>query len=1190
MSKRTAFDDDGDSPRRKRGGRSRCNYCFREKPLVPLKNYCFDCIESGVECNLCHRPLRHNLIVNGICNACNRKRQHVQVGLGRNALVVALPLSNPSDPLTSLVDARSDTRNEVTHALTEHNGIKWHLTMIVLLTKLNRLAEEIDIEATFSGELVTLLLEGDFDEQFDDQVDIILKRLNEFVRNGSGWTVERVVNLSVRIAAYKPTSGSNYIKSPKYIVNKHSVLNIVNKDEKCFIWSVLASIYYPKSHQERVSKYRKFENKLNTTGLKFPLSIHHVKKFENLNPNISVNVFAYDGKTGVYPIYVTTFKDRRHHANLLLLSDGQKNHYTLITNMSGLLNQPGGHGHAKHFCNYCLHGFRDMSTLLQHTEDCIKFGPQKVVLPNENECWVKFKATQKMLKVPFVIYADFESYTEKMPADSNYMKSTTPYEKHVASGFAYLVVCSEPSRIYEPVVYRGESVVEEFLKRLKEESDKICDELKQVKPMKLTPEEELAFQTADTCYLCGKPTGDDKVRDHEHAFNGKYRGCAHSACNLQLRYRGNKAASNFYIPVIFHNLRGYDGHLILKSFKREIFKKGDISCIPNNMERYLSFTIDNLRFIDSLQFMNESLEKLCKNLRRDDFVHTLRHSPPDKYDMLIRKGVFCYDYWDGPQKADETNLPPREAFYSRLTEEHITEEDYQHAQKVWTSFELKTLGEYHDLYLKTDVLVLSDVFENFRTTCMKNYELDAAHYFSSPGLAWDAMLKMTGVELELMQEREMHDIIDKGIRGGICNISHKHAVANNIYIPETYNKNLPSSFILYLDMNNLYGTAMSEPLPEREFTFLSSEQVENFDFMNVPDDGPMGFILEVDIDYPHELHDSHSDYPLCCEAMSVQPEELSPYTRSLGEKLKINPTNNRKLICNLKRKEKYAVHCRNLKLYVSLGMKVTKIHRIISFKQSRWLKKYIDFNTEQRKRANNEFEKNFFKLMNNAVFGKTLESLRKHQDVKLVSEGRKFKKLVAKPNFKSFKIFSEDLVGVHLGKTEIKLIKPTYVGFSILDLSKTFMYDFYYNKMVKRYGSSVKLLMTDTDSFIIHVQTPDVYRDMAEDIDAYDTSDYPQNHFAYSVKNKKVLGKMKDELNGRPVQEFVGLRPKMYSLLEADGHEKKTAKGISKRVTDRLRHEEYRQALYSENSTTVTMQQIRSMKHDLFTVSLKKRV
>ena len=175
-----------------------------------------------------------------------------------------------------------------------------------------------------------------------------------------------------------------------------------------------------------------------------------------------------------------------------------------------------------------------------------------------------------------------------------------------------------------------------------------------------------------------------------------------------------------------------------------------------------------------------------------------------------------------------------------------------------------------------------------------------------------------------------------------------------------------------------------------------------------------------------------------------------------------------------------------------------------------------------------------------------------------------------------------------MSKTEIKLVKPTYVGFSILDLSKTFMYDFYYNKMVKRYGSRVKLLITDTDSFILHVQTSDVYRDMVEDINAYETSDYPQNHFAYNVKNKKVLGKMKDELNGRPVREFVGLRPKMYSLLEADGREKKMAKGISKRVTDRLRHEEYRQALYNENSTTVIMQQIRSMKYDVFTVSLRK--
>ena len=150
-----------------------------------------------------------------------------------------------------------------------------------------------------------------------------------------------------------------------------------------------------------------------------------------------------------------------------------------------------------------------------------------------------------MLKVFFVIYADFESYTDKMPAENDHKKSTTPYEKQVPSEFAYFIFCSEPLHIYEPIVYRGKNVAEEFLKRLREESDKICNKLIQIKPMKLSPEEEAAFQKADTCYLCGKPTGEDKVRDHEHVFNGKYCGCTHSACNLQLRFRRNKVTSNF---------------------------------------------------------------------------------------------------------------------------------------------------------------------------------------------------------------------------------------------------------------------------------------------------------------------------------------------------------------------------------------------------------------------------------------------------------------------------------------------------------------------------------------------------------------------------------------------------------------------------------------------------------------------
>jgi hypothetical protein len=472
--------------------------------------------------------------------------------------------------------------------------------------------------------------------------------------------------------------------------------------------------------------------------------------------------------------------------------------------------------------------------------------------------------------------------------------------------------------------------------------------------------------------------------------------------------------------------------------------------------------------------------------------------------------------------------------------------------------------------------------------CLKNYGLDSLHYFSSPGLAWDAMLRMTGVELELMQDRQMHDLVEKGIRGGICCISHKHANANNRYIEETYDSNQPTSYIVYLDMNNLYGTAMTEPLPRNNFRFLSDEQLKSFDFTTVPDDSPTGYILEVDLEYPTDLHDSHSDYPLCPESVVINNEDLSPYTRSLAEKLGLSSSHCKKLVADLHNKQRYSLHYRNLKLYVRLGMKIVKIHRVLSFSQSKWLKPYIDFNTEQRKKAKNDFEKNFFKLMNNAVFGKTMENIRKHQDVKLVNNERKFRRLTSKPNFKSFKIFSQDLVAVHMAKKEVKLIKPTYVGMTILDLSKMFMFTFHYDKILQRYGKKAKLLMTDTDSLIYHIETSDIYEDIIDDLDSYDTSDYPPSHPAYSVANKKVLGKMKDEYNGTPIKEFVGLKPKMYSILDACDKEKKTAKGISRRLTVEMRHEAYKQALFDEKCFMATMNQIRSVKHEVYTMTLTK--
>ena len=273
-------------------------------------------------------------------------------------------------------------------------------------------------------------------------------------------------------------------------------------------------------------------------------------------------------------------------------------------------------------------------------------------------------------------------------------------------------------------------------------------------------------------------------------------------------------------------------------------------------------------------------------------------------------------------------------------------------------------------------------------------------------------------------------------------------------------------------------------------------------------------------------------------------------------------------------------------------MKLITVHRVLGFDQSPWLKQYIDFNTEKRKNARNDFEKDFFKLLNNAVFGKTMESVRKRVNVKLVNTEKQLKKLSSSPLFDYFSIFDENLVAVNMKKPTLYLNRPIYVGFCILELSKTLMYDFHYNYIKAKYGSNATLLFTDTESLCYDIKTEDVYRDMEQDLDLFDTSEYSQDHFLFSLDNKKVIGKFKDETHGIPIREFVGLRPKMYSLLYHENGkevEKKTAKGIKKHVTKRnIRHAHYKDCLFDRKRTLASMKQIRSFKHQLYTININK--
>ena len=258
---------------------------------------------------------------------------------------------------------------------------------------------------------------------------------------------------------------------------------------------------------------------------------------------------------------------------------------------------------------------------------------------------------------------------------------------------------------------------------------------------------------------------------------------------------------------------------------------------------------------------------------------------------------------------------------------------------IWIWFGLRSMGQYHDIYLETDVFLLADVFENFRRTALSNYELYPAHYFTLPGYSWDACLRQSNVTLELLTDPDMHLMIEKGLRGGISTITHRHAKANNKYL-SSYDPAKEGSYIVYLDANNLYGWAMSQYLPTGGFRWLDEEEVNDLDVDNIPEDGSKGYILEVDLEYPEELHGAHDQYPLAPEKILVTDDMLSSYSKRFKDKFDMGSSKVPKLIPNLMDKTKYVVHYRNLQLYLRLGLKLKKIHRVIEFNQAPWMKEY----------------------------------------------------------------------------------------------------------------------------------------------------------------------------------------------------------------------------------------------------------
>ena len=1103
-------------------------------------------------------------------------------------------------PLLQLQKSRRAVEYLFNNLLVQTKGFKFVETLQVKFIKYSN-DKKILKNGYFNSTTDLIINETDIKLAIQASQQQILNKIAQWISEGSGWTILSIENHYFNIVNYNPLKGSSYIELPQELRNSaKGLINMKNKDNECFRWCHIRHLNPQDKDPQRIKKTDKqYIKKLDYSSIEFPVTVKQINKIEKQN-NISINLFGYEEKQK-FPIYISKEK-YQDHMELLLITEGENKHYVLIKDFNKFMFNQTKHEHRKYFCMYCLQCFSREDVLTEHKNNCISInGKQAINMPEKGDK-VYFKNHHKQLPVPFVIYADFEALTEKIQGcqPNNEKSYTEAYQKHTNCGYGYKVVCCYDDKYSKPVqIHRGENAVHKFMENMLEEVNWCKSKMKKHfnKPLKMTMENEIDFKKAIKCHICDQQYTDKdiRVRDHCH-ITGKFRGSAHQDCNLKLRIKPD----NIKIPVIFHNLRGYDSHFIMQQIgeiaKKHAYKnkRGEechmnINCIPNNMEKYLAFMLGNhLVFLDSLQFMNSSLDNLIKNLPDEAFKYTKQEFEKEQFNLMKQKGIYPYDHMDSFDRFNETKLPVQQDFYSILNNEHISDEQYKHAQNVWNTFNLKTMGDYHDLYLKSDILLLADVFENFRKTCLQYYKLDPCHYFTSPGLSWDAMLKMTDIKLELMVDIDMFQFIEKGMRGGTSYIANRYGEANNKYM-KTYNEKAPSKYIMYLDANNLYGWAMSQFLPTGNFKWLSQKQIEKTNLGKYTENSKKGLILEVDLEYPQELHDLHNDYPLGPEKIKVAKDMLSDYCKKIADKFNISSGLVHKLIPTLNDKEKYILHYRNLQSYLSLGLKLKKIHRVLQFDQSPWLKQYIDFNTQKRTHAKNSFEKDFFKLMNNSVFGKTMENIRKRVDVRLVTSKEKLLKLASKPTYVSSKIFNENLVAVHKIKETLTMNRPAYIGMCILDLSKTLMYDFHYNYIKHKYGNKAKLLFTDTDSLTYEIETKDAYKDFFKDKSKFDNSDYPENSPYFNITNKKIIGKFKDEAAGVPIIEFVGLRSKMYSYMKDDMNGGKTAKGIKKNVIKKdIKHEDYKNVLFNNKQIHHKMKTIRSEKHQLGSFELNK--
>ena len=573
-------------------------------------------------------------------------------------------------------------------------------------------------------------------------VNAIEIKIQDFQERGSNWKLEKIDKLDIKIGEYNSIYGGCFTSVPDKLFYKQAIINIKSHDQKCFLYCILVHLFPPKKSWQRArSQYlKKHEKKINTSNLKYPVCLNMISKFEKNNKqfDIKINVYGWSkliDKSGhVVPIQISK-SNGKNTINLLLINQ----HFYYIKNFNRLLGSINSPNHK--FCDTCMLSFRTEKSLQNHKILCDTFQPSLSVLPNKNNNDLCFSNVKQMMEHPYIIYCDFETILVKV--EKQISSKSKSYQEHKPCGFCIIIVNFNNKVIYQNV-YRGSDAAKKFLFDLKHQSEKLIKKQLTNKTMiPLTNEQEKQFQDALFCHICKTPFDnvgkngfiEFKVKDHCH-ITGNYRGAAHNSCNINFSMPNR-------IPVIFHNLKGYDSHIIIDAITSDTFSTCKL--IPQTFEKYIAIILENLKILDSYQFMPESLQNLTENLKNGNHnfpitkqIFSQKNLTESDFDLLLQKQIYPYDYIDCFEKFEEPNLPKKNFFYNLLRFEEISNENYNHAKQIWNLFNLKNLGDFHDLYVLLDTSLLADVFQMFRKTILLRYGLDPCHFIVH--LDWHGLL------------------------------------------------------------------------------------------------------------------------------------------------------------------------------------------------------------------------------------------------------------------------------------------------------------------------------------------------------------------------------------------------------------------------------------------------------------------